>query len=172
MRVTTVEYSRLANLGNYEHQRVTLRADIDPHERAEDVLGALEDRCRAYLKQPSRALERLNDLDARWRGFLERVAELRQCIARTLQPWVRADERARSLDQHAAEIAALQGELANLDTEEGKAAKLRRELGVPRPKATLEVTLPIRPLEGAAAAPTKPIDPPVDGDAAEDDIPF
>lgn len=41
MRITSVSYSRLVGLGNYENERVGITAEVAPDENADDVLASL-----------------------------------------------------------------------------------------------------------------------------------
>ena len=137
--VTEIEYGRLANLGNYEHHKVSLRARLDEGETEEEGLRALEERARAYLKQPSRAQEEIAALEERWSRWDRMLDELRERIAR----FGRTVEELRPFgpDSAVAEWARLrarreflQAQLATLDAEEHRPdiVRARRELGQPR----------------------------------------
>lgn len=50
MKITTVKYASLANLGNYENERIELEAEVSEEENWEEVLSELEQLVHSKLK--------------------------------------------------------------------------------------------------------------------------
>lgn len=71
MKIREVSVSRVKNLGNYENEKVGMVAVLDEGEDPVQATRALEDRVRAALGQPSRAVEEAqvvaDKADALWR---------------------------------------------------------------------------------------------------------
>ena len=54
MRVTEIEFGFTKNIGNYENQRLTYRAILEPWENPEESLAILRDRVAQELNLPDR----------------------------------------------------------------------------------------------------------------------
>ncbi len=82
MKIIEVEYRRLVNLGNYEHEVVSGRAGVEIDENPDDALTALKawcygrsDRGEALLKLEHRKMElraELADLETKTQAAQER----------------------------------------------------------------------------------------------------
>jgi hypothetical protein len=72
MKISKITYSALANLGNYENQRIELEATVSEDENWEEVLEKItlmvhqklknEDDYRNYCQKYDKAKTRLNDI--------------------------------------------------------------------------------------------------------------
>ncbi|MGG6296292.1 hypothetical protein ACQ4M4_18030 [Leptolyngbya sp. AN02str] len=90
MKITKVYYSRLANLGNYSNERISMRADLDEGDSPEEVIEHLRGRVVPLCG------ENAQELDTKRYRLQDMVSELKRKLEDYQQKWDQAAEFLRA----------------------------------------------------------------------------
>lgn len=81
MKITTVGYARLNNLGDYQNERIEMQAQLEEGETPEQVLQDLKERVLAECKPSARQLD-----DRRW-DLINEIDKLERKLADYQRKW-------------------------------------------------------------------------------------
>ena len=94
MKIKTVKYAALANLGNYENERIELEAELEKGDDYQKVLADLTDKVHSLLNNKDKYYEYVNEYQRMKRKCKETYEEL---------------EKMKSLYEKASAFLAAQG---------------------------------------------------------------
>ena len=86
MKITTVSYEAIANLGNYENEKIRLDAVVEDGDNWEECLSLIRDNVHEQLKNQ----EQYNDYCDRFNKQKRKLEELQEKVQRAQNQWEQA----------------------------------------------------------------------------------